>query len=333
MRSLRSFAAKFGVNGTKRIRICPKIGMAALRKKWRVGLVAVLGLAAIGALLYASRTQEPSFQGRKLGEWLADIANTRDDREAEPASNAVRQIGTNAIPYLLGMMRAEDSKLKETFNTLLAKAHINRIRIPNASDKHSRAFLGFWALGPQASSAIPELKALMSNPKIVFTAARALVEIGPAGVEAAVSGLANTNAIVRRETAGVLGFPGIVRFTTNATPARMAVLRAQAEFAVPPLIRALNDSDELTRARAATALGLLGQKAEIVVPALIRNLAETNGWRVPASAAHGLGRFGTNAVPALPALKGIAGHQDSRVRESAATAIQSIETQAEPRLE
>jgi len=300
--------------------------------KWRLWLIAVLALA-IGLLLYASRTNEPSYQGRALSRWLSDIEKSNDDLEAEPAMKAVRQMGTNAIPYLLDMMRAEDSKLKETVITLLAKAHIHGIRIPDASSKQIRSILGFHALGPEASSAIPELKALVSNPKIASVAARALVEIGPAGVEAAVVGLADTNAIVRRETAGVLGFPGIVRFTINGTPARMAVLQAQAEFAVPPLTRALNDSDELTRARAATSLGLLGQKPEIVVPALIRNLQETKGWRVPASAAKGLGRFGTNAVSALPALKAIAEHSDSRVREAVATAIQSIETQAKPRLE
>jgi hypothetical protein len=307
--------------------------MAGLRKKWRSGLVVLLALGTIGMLSYVSRRNEPSFQGRTLSEWLSDIENARDDRAAEPANNAVRQIGTNAIPYLLGMMRAEDSKLKETFNTLVTKAHIYRLRISDAGEKHLRALLGFEALGPQAGSAIPELTVLVNDPKIARFATLGLVNISPDGVEAATPGLRSTNPLVRREIAGVLGTLGIVRFTTNATPARMAVLRAQAEFAVPPLIGALNDSDELTRARAGTSLGLLGQKPEIVVPALIRNLAETNGWRIPASAAKGLSRFGSNAVAALPALKAIAGHQDSRVRETVATAIQSIETQAEPRLE
>lgn len=305
--------------------------MAGLRNRWRVGLVVVLTLAAIGAVLYYSRTNEPSYQGRGLSQWLSDIENARDDRE--PAMNAVRQIGTNAIPYLLGMMRAEDSKLKETCNTLLARAHIYRIRIPDANGKHSRALFGFEALGCQASSAIPELTVLVNNPKIARLAALALVNISTNGVEAATSGLQSTNALVRRETAGVLGTMGIVRFTTNATPARMALLQAQADIAIPPLIRALNDSDELTRARAGTSLGLLGQKPEIVVPALIKNLQETNGWRVPASAAKGLSRFGTNAAAALPALKAIAGHQDSRVRETVTTSIQSIEIQGERRLE
>jgi HEAT repeats len=307
--------------------------MAGLRKKWRSGLVVVFVMAAIGALLYVSRTNEPSFQGRALSQWLNDIDKARDDHEAEAAMNAVRQIGTNAIPSLLSTMRAEDSKLKQTASTLLARLHIFRIQLADANGKHSRAFVGFHALGPQASSAIPELKVLMNNPKIVRFAAAALVNINSNGVQEATSGLQSTNALVRRETAGVLGTMGIVRFTTNATPARMAILRAQAEVAVPPLIRALNDSDELTRARAATSLGLLGQKPETVVPALVKNLQETNGWRVPASAAKGLGRFGTNAVAALPALKAIAGHQDSRVREAVAASIQSIETPAEPGLE
>jgi hypothetical protein len=307
--------------------------MAGLRKKWRSGLVVVLVVAAIGVLLYFSRTKEPSFQGRGLSHWLSDIENARDDREAESAKNAVRQIGTNAIPYLLGMMRAEDSKLKETFITLLARLHISTVRIADASGKHLRALLGFHALGPRASSAIPELKALVDNPKTVHFAALALAEISPDGMEAATAGLQSTDAIVRRDTAGVLGLVGLVRFATNASPAQLDLLRAQADKAVPPLIRALNDSDELTRARAATSLGLLGQKADTAVPALIRNLQETNGWRVPASAARGLERFGTNAVAALPALKAIAEHSDSRVREAVARAIQSIETRAEPRLE
>lgn len=307
--------------------------MAGLRKKSRVSLVVVLALAAIGALSYATRTSEPSFQGRALSRWLSDIENAHEDREAEPAMNAVRQIGTNAIPYLLGMMRVEDSKLKETFITLFARAHIFRIRIPDASRKHLRAMFGFEALGAQASSAVPELKELVNNPKIVHFAASALVNINLEGVQAATCGLQSTNVIVRRETAGVLGILGLVRFSTNASPARLDLLRTQSEFVVPPLIHALTDPDELTQARAATSLGLLGQKPEIVVPALIKNLQETNGWRVPASAAKGLGRFGPEATPALPALKAVAGHQDSRVREAVAGAIRAIESPAEPRLE
>jgi len=307
--------------------------MAGLRKKWRVGLVAVLALAAIGVLLYVSRTTEPSFQGRALSQWLSDIENANDDREAEPARNAVRQIGTNAIPYLLGMMRAKDPRLKQTIINLFGKQHVFRFRIANSTSKHLHSMLGFEALGAEASSAIPDLKMLVNNPNAVRFAVAALAHINPDGVEAATSGLQSTNAIVRRETAGVLGLMGLVRFRTNALPADLDLLAAQADRTVPPLIRALSDSDELTRARAATSLGLLGQKPEVTVPALIKNLQVTNSWRVPASAAKGLGRFGKNAAPALPALKAIAAHSNSRVREAASSAIEAIEAESGPRLE
>jgi HEAT repeat protein len=307
--------------------------MAGLRKKSRIGLVAVLGLAAIGLVLYASRTNEPSFQGRALSHWLSDIENARDDREAEPAKYAVRQIGTNAIPSLLSLMRAEDSRLKQTIIFLLRKQRIFRLRIADATSKHLRSALGFEALGAEARSAVPDLKRMLDHPKTVYLAGMALISISPGGVDAVVSGLGSTNVVVRRESAGVLGALGIERFWSKGSEARMDALQARGHIAVPPLINALIDPDELVRARAATALGVLGQRPEIALPALIKNLRDTNGWRVPASAAKALGRFGPDAASAVPALKEAAQHKDSRVREAAEGAIRALETQAEPRLE
>jgi hypothetical protein len=60
-----------------------------------------LALILIAVALLSSRTTEPPFQGKGLGAWLIEIMNAGSDREAEPAKNAVRQIGTNAVPYLL----------------------------------------------------------------------------------------------------------------------------------------------------------------------------------------------------------------------------------------
>src|SRR5437899_10700205 len=106
--------------------------MVGFRKNWRSGLVVVLVLGAIGMILCASRSKEPSYQSRTLGAWLKDIENSRDDREAEPARAAVRKIGTNAMPSLLKLMRAEDSRWKETLIILLGKQHIFRIQVADA---------------------------------------------------------------------------------------------------------------------------------------------------------------------------------------------------------
>jgi HEAT repeat protein len=132
--------------------------------------------------------------------------------------------------------------------------------------------------------------------------------------------------IVRRETAGVLGSRGLVRFDTNATAEQLQKLYADSEIAIPALITACADPDEFVRTKAAIALGLLGQKPQLVIPVLVKMLAEDkSSWRVPSAAATALGRFGVDAVPAIPELQQALEHSDSRVRESAKAALQSIQ--------
>jgi len=130
---------------------------------------------------------------------------------------------------------------------------------------------------------------------------------------------------VRRETAAALGGLGVIRFLTNSTPHQLDRLRSQAEIAIPALIAACDDSDELVRARVATALGLLGQKPELAVPVLIKMLREGNGWRVPAAASRALGRFGTNAASAIPALKEALNNTDRRVSQATDGALAAVQ--------
>jgi len=298
------------------------------RKNWRTLLIGTLGLILLGTALYSTRTNEPSFQGKKLGALLTQIVDARNEQETLRAINQVQQIGTNAIPFLLQLMRAKDSKTKELVIRILSKQHIFDFRLENDIRKHLRAVLCFEALGTNASAAIPALKGMLSNPETAHFLGVALIKIGPAGVDAVVSGLGSTNIAVRRECAGILGSPGIARFSTNWTwtLARMDALQAHGHIAIPPLLVALNDSDELVRARAAIALGFLGQQPGVVLPALIQNLHEINGWRVPASAAKAIGRFGSDAVSAIPELKKVADHKDLRVREAVEGAIHALET-------
>jgi HEAT repeat protein len=185
--------------------------------------------------------------------------------------------------------------------------------------------MGFVALGPAAKPATDELMRLAEETNSVRFATLALAAIGQDGVRAAVIGLRSTNVVVRREIAGVLGTRGITRFATNASPERIAALHMQAEIAVPALITACSDEDEFVRARAATALGLLGQKPELAIPVLIKSLGETNGsWRVPTAAAKALGRFGTNAIPAIRALQDALQGNDSRIRAEAETTLRFL---------
>ena len=96
------------------------------------------------------------------------------------------------------------------------------------------------------------------------------------------------------------------------------------DSALPNLIRALKDSDELVRARSAHAIGSIGAGAVTAVPALIELLKNTDeGSRIGACIAlRGIGR---PAAHALPALRHALEDRSTDVREFAQRAIEAIE--------
>ena len=84
-----------------------------MRKRVQVALAFVL-VATAGVIVWQGlREREPVYQGKPLSVWLQRY-NTHGSfiglRPEPMADEAVRQIGTNAIPTLLHMLRAHDSK-------------------------------------------------------------------------------------------------------------------------------------------------------------------------------------------------------------------------------
>jgi hypothetical protein len=72
-----------------------------MRKRFR-SLLAVLLVAVVGGLAWqVTRPREPVYQGKPLSYWLVRPAR-------DPNFNALRALGTNAIPTLLQMLRAKD---------------------------------------------------------------------------------------------------------------------------------------------------------------------------------------------------------------------------------
>mgnify|MGYP001599799890 CR=1 FL=1 len=67
---------------------------------------AILLLAVLGGLAWlVLRVREPVYAGKPLSEWLRQ----RD----EESTNAIRQIGADALPALLELAQARDSALKK----------------------------------------------------------------------------------------------------------------------------------------------------------------------------------------------------------------------------
>src|SRR4051812_42478358 len=78
-----------------------------------IGLVLVLTCAGGAGLLLQSR--EPRYGGRNLRDWVA-LGNAEPGGEYPEnieVQHAIRQMGTNAVPFLVRWIQREPSKFKQ----------------------------------------------------------------------------------------------------------------------------------------------------------------------------------------------------------------------------
>ena len=132
-------------------------------------------------------TNDPAYGGKSLGEWLK-----RHDPEgffSEEASNAIRHIGTNAIPALLERVAYAQPPfgLPTRDNGLI---HMDGVR-------------GFIALGNETIPAFPKLEILMdnTNQNVVLLAMICSLGAGTNAIPILTKGLTNQFADVRGEAA------------------------------------------------------------------------------------------------------------------------------------
>jgi HEAT repeat protein len=160
-----------------------------MRKRLAIA-VAVLVFAALVATVWHSRPPpEPVYQGRPLSDWLDDYihavpvgysAYAAAEAAQRPARTAVRTIGTNAIPFLLDMVRRpDDSRLRLLLRKANSMIH-GRFHIPSAWQVRNEGIAGFKALGAEASNAVPALIQIHEeNPAFRYPVACCLGAIGP----------------------------------------------------------------------------------------------------------------------------------------------------------
>src|SRR5439155_15915538 len=155
-----------------------------VRERHFIFLLTVIFGFNIALVFYAFGPHEPEYQKKRFGAWLEDLDYSRPSfrREAVPqAEDAVRQIGTDAVPCLIRMMRSYDSPLKKKLVALCSKQSFVRLNFGLPADKLQwRGALGIYVLGPAGKEAIPELMNLLTNQHawIRGRAAMALGKIG-----------------------------------------------------------------------------------------------------------------------------------------------------------
>lgn len=132
-------------------------------------------LLSAGLLFCAWPAREPVYDGKSLSEWMIELGTESDDSLDLP-EYAVRQMGTNALPALLRMIRSRDSRFKLKLMELAAKQSLIPVHFTPASARQWRAIWAFRALGP---AAVPALTNLLGDPNAtVFVRQYAAVSLG-----------------------------------------------------------------------------------------------------------------------------------------------------------
>jgi hypothetical protein len=258
----------------------------------RLGIVAVILFAATVALLLWRNpsSREPSYEGRSLTSWLDHhVASSAavppyGSPGWKKADEAIRHIGTNAIPTLLEMIGAKD---KPKF-MIAALEQARRLGLTQsgyryASPRHEEAEYAFEILGTNAASAVPELIRIYEqdiSPSSQRCAALALGHIGR-GAQAALPVLIQRFNHTNNE----------VRF--NAVSAVMHI-GGPPDVLIPAFSNALRGSDVNVRWNALVGLSSFGSRARSAVPTIlpllsdpamigdspIRQQVETTLWRI-----------------------------------------------------
>lgn len=245
-------------------------------------------LAIVAWFTFHSR--EPKYQGKKLSHWLWEMEVAPDTVSPawKESVQAVRVMGTNAIPCLLGMIKVPDTQWKRSLVNWAQESMELDLEDYLPEVQRRRAVVGFRILGKTAEPAVSQLTILVSHSdlEVASSALNALTEIGgPGTLSPMLSALTNDNARVSLPAAAMLGS-----------------LRSKGRAAVPALIHAMDSHDSSLRAAAARALGDIGLEPDLAVPVLIRGLNDSNSF-VRFSSAMALSLFGTQAESALPRLR------------------------------
>ena len=318
-----------------------------LALKSAAGLESAVGSAAQAGP--QATIKMPAYQGRLLDSWLQDLVCTPCGPEFEPAANAIRAMGTAAIPYLLKRIDQgpNDPLAVTAFRVLGPLARSAILKLTEFFRREPSSFSAAMAL-VYLSAEKPVIEALSSPTQLVRENAILALGYGGARVDgAAVPALienlekASTqtrsnvlwalSAIHKRED---LVVPALLRLVDDQDAAiRLGAVRGLAGFNLPRtsdrVIKALDDPDVVVRRGAARSLGATVDRAtddtlvKRIVAALIVRLNDlVDGVR--SDAAWALGAIGPRAMDAVVALMTLTNDVNPQVRQAATASLSHI---------
>src|SRR5689334_9442211 len=271
-------------------------------------LIIAIGVFVLGGLRWQIvRHREPIYKGKRLTDWLREYDAAQPGVTFKEVDEAVRQIGTNALPQLLHLLRAKDTPLKLFLIRSAGKQHLVGVDVSPAAILHGRALAAFRTLGPSAKPALPALQEILCKENYAYVMA-VIAGFGKDGFELLVNELTNKLAEVRCYAAYELSMTNFASCPAGAA-----------------LAKSLNDKDPDVRCAAAMSLGRIAREPDVSIAALIDALTKDSNSQVRVDAAFALGRYGNQAEKAIPVLKKALKDEDKKVRDEAAFSLRQIE--------
>jgi HEAT repeat protein len=176
-----------------------------MKKKILIPLI-VFFVSSLACLVVMKVPPNPEYQGRNLSSWLADLDSLQPAVTREKGRLAVRAIGTDALPMLIG-------KIREPETVIGALRRLSRFQdameITPQNVNAWRAIYAFRALGPAAAPAIPALAELLEHESTSCISMLALVAIGRDAAPSLTNALHSTSSLVRSNAAYGLARLGI----------------------------------------------------------------------------------------------------------------------------
>jgi hypothetical protein len=264
---------------------------------------------------------------------LAEVPQV--DTLGPEAADAIRQIGTNAIPCLIEWMSLPEHSWKTHLAQVITKLP-KAVRPQRMHDwlwkdfkRVAHANNGFIVLGPAANSAIPELVKTAGDPNAhgAVHAVDVLAGLQPPPIGELVLILTRNpsmNAKVRiMEQLSEAASPSVLTlfgFRVQRNPDEAAGVWSEA---VPALVLCVKNHDEQVAAWSVATLAKIRRRPELAVPALIAALDDSR-YQVRLAAAKALGDFGRDASPATAKLQTLLAKPDIALSQEVERALQKI---------
>lgn len=170
----------------------------AMLRRSIIGLVlAAIALCIAWAVL---STHEPTYQGRRLSQWLDDYNAAGSMAKTGEASKAIRAMGTNCLPFLLANLKHVEPPWKQKLRFTIASHHWSRF-LPMAPyyPYGETSVLALNALGSNALPICPDLLKLGLDTNTTWQGSMSLLAIGPPAFSTLAELCHSTNSKIRTE--------------------------------------------------------------------------------------------------------------------------------------